>query len=113
MEVDVQVYEQLSQKLIRTTSSIRELSSLISQIEKAELEVEKYSVILKAEPRLKRALSLHDDLIAAQEKISDLARFIKQIREKEDEIVYYEQQADKLQREFDKSIPSKCPLCGK
>ena len=92
---------------------IKEISTLIVNIEELELDRIKFAKLIKAKPKVYELIKLGEEIEKENDKYDELSELIESIEKTESRIKIKTKERKRIEKEFNKLMSDICPLCGK
>lgn len=112
LEKDLQELEKTQERLLSVENKIRQLESLIDDIEQCNEALSLVGDIPGAEKELQKLEKKDQQAKQLEEEAKDLKGLIQDIEETQNKIKRNEKEIDRLEKEFRAAFPDICPLCG-
>jgi len=112
-EDELRKLEQTQSSINKIHRQIKEISTLIVNIEELELDRIKFAKLIKAKPKVYELIKLGEEIEKENDKYDELSELIESIEKTESRIKIKTKEKKRLEKEFKKLMPDICPLCGK
>lgn len=110
-EDELRKLEQTQSSINKVSKQIEEISSLITTIERIEIDKEKLIKLTKAKSKVYKLIKLNKEISKENNNYNKLSEFIENVEKTKRDIQIKTREKKKLKMEFDKLMPDVCPLC--